>query len=104
MERGLPDPEKATMTNEQGVRCHVCGGTRYPGTTTYASAGETPVLVTNVPALICRQCGAAGFPSQVAAEIERLVTERPVPTRTIAVPVYELAEGRYEAPAAATRK
>ena len=67
-----------------------------PGTTTWCSSGETPVMATNVPALVCRQCGAEAFASAVVGELERLIRERPTPARTILVPVYELQGERVE--------
>lgn len=82
------------------ARCYECGGDMHPGTTTYCdTASATPLMVTNIPALVCGQCGLAAYTMGVAKEIERLATDRPTPTRTITVPVYELAKGRYQAPA-----
>jgi hypothetical protein len=72
-----------------------------PGVTSFCFGARTaggPVLVENIPALVCRQCGHASYTLTTAQEIDRLLDERPLPTRTMTVPVYELADGRYEAP------
>ena len=80
----------------EAARCFECGGTMQPGTTTWCSSGDTPVIATKVPALVCRQCGAEAFTSEVVGELERLVRERPTPARTILVPVYEFQGERVE--------
>ena len=66
-------------------------GHMQPGTTTYVSAGEAPIMAKNVPAQICVQCGEGAFVLAVARELERLAIERPEPAHAITVPVYDLA-------------
>ena len=93
--------------SEESTRCPRCGGAMAPDTTAYcygARRADGPVLVRNIPALVCTQCRYAAYGPDVAAEIDRLLHARPVPTRTITVPVYDLIDGRYEAPATAGRK
>jgi YgiT-type zinc finger domain-containing protein len=80
-------------------RCPQCAGDMEPGTTTYCTTiDEGVVVIENVPALICDQCGYEGFALDVSVEMQRLVQERPAPSRTIAALVYELTEGRYAVP------
>lgn len=79
------------MTDE--TRCYVCrSGTMRPSTIRYCSlAEETPILFENVPASVCDTCGEATITGVVMGELERLISERPDPTRTITIPVYHLA-------------
>ncbi len=85
------------------ARCPFCGGDTAPGwTSSCDTEGEMPVLITHIPALICGQCGEETWTSRVAREIERLVNERPRPSRTVSVPVYELADGCYREAAEVT--
>jgi hypothetical protein len=76
-----------------------------PAATSFCFGANTaggPVLVENIPALVCQQCGHASYSLSVAAEIDRLLDQRPAPTHEVRVPVYQLANGRYEAPATVT--
>jgi HTH-type transcriptional regulator / antitoxin MqsA len=79
--------------------CPECGGTMVAAAVTYITREGGGVLVENVPALVCRQCGYEAFASAVAEELERLLDERPAPTRWATIPVYELHDGHFEAPA-----
>jgi YgiT-type zinc finger domain-containing protein len=54
----------------------VCDGTKRPGTTTFtADFGFGVVVIRNVPASVCTQCGADWINDKVAERIERLVEE-----------------------------
>jgi YgiT-type zinc finger domain-containing protein len=56
--------------------CPLCGGSKRAGTTTFtAELGFGVVVVRNVPALVCAQCGADWIPDEVAARIEELVED-----------------------------
>ena len=50
------------------------------------------VIIENVPAHVCAQCGEKLIRPEVAEKIQRLVWERPSPKRSATVPVYDLAE------------
>ncbi len=64
------------MKARKPAPCPVCKGTRRRGTTTFtAELGFGVVVVRNVPALVCSQCGADWIEDQVAKRIERLVEE-----------------------------
>lgn len=55
-------------------RCPICGGRRVPGATTFAvDLGFGVVVVRNVPAQVCAQCGEAWLDDTVAARLERYV-------------------------------
>jgi YgiT-type zinc finger domain-containing protein len=56
--------------------CPLCGGSERVGTTTFtAELGFGVVVVRNVPALVCAQCGADWIADDVAARIEELVDD-----------------------------
>ncbi|MFQ5916079.1 MAG: type II toxin-antitoxin system MqsA family antitoxin [Nitrospinota bacterium] len=54
--------------------CPLCGGTKKPGTTTFtADLGFGVVVVRDVPATVCSQCGADWIADDVAKRIEAVV-------------------------------
>jgi YgiT-type zinc finger domain-containing protein len=56
--------------------CPLCGGSKRAGTTTFtAELGFGVVVVRNVPALVCAQCGADWIADEVAARLEALVED-----------------------------
>jgi YgiT-type zinc finger domain-containing protein len=64
------------MKTKKPDLCPVCKGTRRHGTTTFtADLGFGVVVIRNVPALVCSQCGADWIEDQVAHRIEGLVEE-----------------------------
>lgn len=64
------------MKEEIAVSCPLCGGVKRPGTTTFtADLGFGVVVVRDVPATVCSQCGADWISDDVASRIEALVDE-----------------------------
>ncbi len=60
----------------KGSVCPLCGGSRRQGTTTFtAELGFGVVVVRDVPAKVCSQCGADWIDDRVAERIEHLVDE-----------------------------
>ncbi len=56
--------------------CPLCGGKKISGTTTYSvDLGFGVVVVRNVPASICDQCGEEWIAADTARDLERLVEE-----------------------------
>ena len=56
--------------------CPVCGGGKTAGRTTYSvDLGFGVVVVRNVPATVCSQCGEEWIGADIARELERLVNE-----------------------------
>jgi YgiT-type zinc finger domain-containing protein len=74
-------------------QCYQCGGTmveqrvRFP-----RDLDGQLVLFENVPAWVCRQCGARAFRATVVDELDRIQDERPTPPRIEPVPVYDLTD------------
>jgi YgiT-type zinc finger domain-containing protein len=62
--------------SENVGRCPFCGGEKLPGTTTLAVALKFGiVMVREVPAFVCTQCGNAWIDDPVAAKLESIVAE-----------------------------
>ena len=56
------------------MRCPICKGELKRGTTTFTADLEKGVLIIkNVPADVCNQCGEAFIPNDVAKSIEQVV-------------------------------
>lgn len=59
----------------QSDRCPLCGGQKQPGRTTFsADLGSGVVVVRNVKATICSQCGEEWIDNKTAQELENVVT------------------------------
>jgi YgiT-type zinc finger domain-containing protein len=57
-------------------RCPLCGGDQRPGDTMFAVDLKFGVVVVReVPALVCSQCGEAAIDDEVAARLEAIVEE-----------------------------
>ncbi|MFH1258693.1 MAG: type II toxin-antitoxin system MqsA family antitoxin [Elusimicrobiota bacterium] len=55
-------------------KCHLCGGEKKEGTATYSvDLGFGVVVVRNVPAKICDQCGEEWIENRIAKELEKIV-------------------------------
>lgn len=62
------------MKENSASICPLCGGSKRTGTTTFtAELGFGVVVIRNVPALVCAQCGTDWIADEVAARIEELV-------------------------------
>lgn len=56
--------------------CPLCGGGKKPGKTTFsADLGNGVVVVRNVPATICDQCGEAWIGPETAKHLEQVGNE-----------------------------
>lgn len=56
--------------------CPICGGTKKRGKTTFtADMGFGIVVVRDVPATVCSQCGANWIGDPVAAKLEKIVED-----------------------------
>jgi len=63
------------MTDSSG-RCPLCGGQKQAGTTTFTVDLKFGVVVVrDVPALICEQCGDEWIDDAVAAKLENVVED-----------------------------
>ena len=56
--------------------CPLCGGTKKAGQTTFTvDLGFGVVVVRNVPAMVCSQCGADWIQDSVASKLEDIVSD-----------------------------
>jgi len=75
------------------MRCALCKGATEGQFIRYVQEFEGRlVIIENVPAEVCTQCGEKFIAPEVAKKIQRLVWEQPSPKRSAEVPVYDLAE------------
>ncbi|MDP2949504.1 MAG: type II toxin-antitoxin system MqsA family antitoxin [Chloroflexota bacterium] len=82
-----------TPHNLNVMNCAFCKGDIEEKTITYiAEYRDRVVIIENVPAEVCTQCGEKFIRPEVAEKIQRLVWEQPSPRRSTEVPVYDLAE------------
>jgi YgiT-type zinc finger domain-containing protein len=57
-------------------KCPLCGGTKKKGKTTFAvDLGFGVVVVREVPATVCSQCGADWIGDVIAGKLEKLVED-----------------------------
>ncbi len=60
----------------EGSRCPLCGGERAPGKTTYTvDLGSGVIVVREVPAMVCTQCGEEWIDGATASRLEGIVEE-----------------------------
>lgn len=86
-----PEEEARTVKHEY-ANCSFCGGPVEERLVNVDYRTKTGlVIIENVPAGVCRQCGEEYYTAQVAKTLEKLATETPA-SRTVAVPVHQFPE------------
>ena len=74
-------------------KCPLCGGELEEKTITHAQEYKGRIIILeNVPAEVCRQCGEVLIRPDVLEKMQELVWSKAAPKRTARVPVYDLAE------------
>jgi YgiT-type zinc finger domain-containing protein len=69
--------------------CPICGGKKVKGTTTFTvDLGFGVVVVRNVPALVCEQCGADWIADTTAEHLEIMVNDARKRHRQVEVTAY----------------
>ena len=77
---------------EQAGHCPLCGGDKQPGSTTFtADLRFGVVVVRQVPALVCGQCGEAWIEDPVARRLEERVSEARAKRSVVDVTFWEPA-------------
>lgn len=57
-------------------KCPLCGGTKKDGETTFTvDLGFGVVVVRDVPATVCTQCGADWIKDDISAKLEKIVED-----------------------------
>ena len=73
--------------------CPICGGRLEAKRITHPQEHNGKVIILeNVPAEVCRQCGEVLLRPDVLKRVQELVWSESKPERTALVPVYDLAE------------
>lgn len=73
-------------------RCSVCHSQTVCQPVTYIQWYERKlVLVENVPAEVCSNCGEQYFSPEVADKVQRAITSQ-ISSKTLSVPVFSLSE------------
>ncbi len=76
-----------------GLTCPDCGDTMQHDRVDHSSLRTSgPMIVEQMPAFVCPQCGYTAIPAATWEALDRLAAERPVPARFISVPVYDLSD------------
>ena len=75
------------------MRCEVCStGNRTLRSIRYNLAiDDRLVVVENVPAVVCDNCGEISIEPEVATQLQKTIWERKTPARTIEAAVYEFS-------------
>lgn len=74
------------------MKCFFCKGNLTDGTTTFmAEIDGCAVIIKNVPAKICSQCGEASFSDEVAKKLERIIESLRTSLTEVAVADYRTA-------------
>lgn len=75
------------------MKCDVCTiGNRRQQIIRYTlTIDDRLVVVENVPAIVCDNCGEISIQPEVAARLQRTIWEHKAPARTIEAAVYEFS-------------
>jgi YgiT-type zinc finger domain-containing protein len=74
------------------MKCDICGGTRAPSLITYTIYYDNkPVVIENVPAEVCQQCGEQYFAPETVEKLQKIVWSKKKPKRMVETPVYDLS-------------
>ena len=74
-------------------RCPLCAGELEKKTVTHPQEYRGKIIILeNVPAEVCRQCGEVLLRPDVLERVQEVVWSGVAPKRTTSVPVYDLTE------------
>lgn len=74
------------------MKCDICGGKRMQSLIDYSVFYQgKPIVVENVPAEVCQQCGEQYFEPETVRMLQSVVWSKRKPKRTIETPVYDMA-------------
>jgi YgiT-type zinc finger domain-containing protein len=83
--------EKENTNFWDGETCEYCGGTiSEKRVTLHRKVKENYVLIENVPAGVCKECGSRYYAANVLKMIEESIQGRRQVEREVVVPVYAL--------------
>lgn len=74
-------------------KCALCGGELEERTITHPQEYKGKIIILeNVPAEVCHQCGEVLLPPDVLERMQQAVWSETAPKRMTSIPVYDLAE------------
>ncbi|MBO4509306.1 MAG: type II toxin-antitoxin system MqsA family antitoxin [Spirochaetaceae bacterium] len=74
------------------MNCFFCKGSLTEGTTTFMTEIDgCAVIIKNVPAKVCSQCGEASFSDEVAKKLEQIVDSLRTSITEVAIADYRSA-------------
>ena len=74
------------------MKCDICGGRREKTDISYNIFYRgRPVIIENVPAEVCQQCGEEYFDPDTVEMLQKVVWSQKKPKRTIETPVFDLS-------------
>ena len=72
--------------------CSICHGQMTQKLVIYSQLFEGEfIFVENVPAFVCEQCGDVLYDPDIVEKLQNHIWSHPEPTRSIIVPVFDLA-------------
>ena len=72
--------------------CSYCGGVKRPGTTTFTvDLGFGVIVIRNVPATVCLQCGADWIADDIAERLEVMVGDARKRQHQVEVTAFQMA-------------
>ncbi len=75
----------------ENERCEYCGGSIVERRVTlHRKVKRGHVLIENVPAGVCRECGTHDYAANVLETVEESIRGRPKADREVCMPVYSL--------------
>jgi YgiT-type zinc finger domain-containing protein len=73
-------------------KCPECGGVKRPGTTTFTvDLGFGVIVIRNVPATVCSQCGADWIADDIAERLEVMVGDARKRQHQVEVTAFQMA-------------
>lgn len=76
------------------MKCDLCGATLTGQEVTYTlQMDDKLIVVENVPANVCPQCGDKLFSPETVERLQKTVWERKAPARTLQTEVFDFATG-----------
>ena len=74
------------------MKCDICGGPVTEQTVTYRiEVSDRLIVVENVPAKVCLQCGERLYSAETVERLQKTVWEDKPPSRVLETPVFDFA-------------
>ncbi|MDO5112418.1 MAG: type II toxin-antitoxin system MqsA family antitoxin [Clostridia bacterium] len=75
------------------MRCFSCNGNMVPATKKYvANLDNCVIIIKNVPALVCDQCGEVSYTDEVFAKLEAMVDKLAAIVQEVAIVEYSASD------------